>query len=412
MTAVKTPVALGIQYYPDDLHFRTKDLDQWLPELQSLGMRWLAVSGSLDCAVPEAFLKAVVQSGIEPVLFLDRGLIKPVNETLPWMLRAYRRAGVRFIAPFPAPNLISSWAPGAWDADSPVDLFLNVFPSVAEAILAEGMTPALPMIDPAGSYWGPAFLEAFLAGLDRIGKSELARKLALTVNASAYNRPLDWGAGGSRRWPDTRPYLTPPGSQDHIGFLGFTWLDEIVRRVLGESLPMIGLQAGATLGDLTDPSFPAVDGSRHAEINLQVAQIAGSGQMPAPLLCVCFRLLAAAEGSLEASRAWYQNDGSTLPIVDLLKRRAAVKSQKPQAAVIKSFRHYLLLPPGPSSISGRTWEQIRGFLLAFQPVCGFSIEEACQAEKVTILGEAAPAITALRLRDSGCHVEYLAAERI
>jgi hypothetical protein len=115
---------------------------------------------------------------------------------------------------------------------------------------------------------------------------------------------------------------------------------------------------------------------------------------------------------LDASHAWYQNDGTTLPLVDLLKRRTVTKGQRTQTTEKKTIRHYLLLPQSPSAMSGRTWEQIRGFLLAFQPVCGFSLEEACQAEKVTILGEAAPAVTAMRLRDNGCAVEYLAADRI
>ena len=62
--------------------------------------------------------------------------------------------------------------------------------------LAEGMTPVFPMLDPSGSYWSLAYLEAFLAGMDRCGKGELVRKLALAVNFSSSNRPLDWGAGG------------------------------------------------------------------------------------------------------------------------------------------------------------------------------------------------------------------------
>jgi hypothetical protein len=410
MGPVKTPVSLGIQYYSDDLHFRAQDFELWVPELQSMGLRWLVLSGALDCAVPEAFLKGLVDAGIEPLLLLDRGVIRPADETLPWMLRAYRRAGVRFIAPFPAPNLCSSWPSGVCDIASPVGLFVDIFAPVAEAILAEGITPVFPMMDPAGTYWGPAFLEAFLIGMDKSGKSDLVRKIAVAFSASAYNRPLDWGAGGSARWPEARPYLTPPGSQDHLGFQGYAWYDETIRRALGQSLPMIGLQAGAVLGDMTDPSFPVVEPSRHAEINLQVAQIAAGGQFTAPLLCLCFRLLTAAEGSAEAALAWYRNDGSTLPIVELLKRRMAAKTQKYSAPAKKFFHHYLLLPQDPFSLSGRMWEQVRGFLLAFQPVCGFSLEEACQAEKVTILGEISGAVTTLRLRDSGCHVEYLAME--
>jgi hypothetical protein len=412
MTTSKTASGLGIHYFSDDRHFRSKDLELWIPEMQSMGLRWLVLSGSMSCAIPEEFLKALTGAGIEPVLVLDREPIRPPSAVTKSIFRAYRRAGVRFIAPFPSPNRDANWADGSENSLSPVEKFLDVFPPVAEAILADGMTPVLPMLDPSGNYWGPAFLESFLAGMERAGKGELAGSLALAVDFSARNRPLDWGAGGPSRWPEARPYLTPPGSQDHFGFQGYLWMDDIVRRALGASLPMIGLRAGAAVGDLTDPDFPPVDPIRHADANLQVAQIASGGRFSAPVLCLCFWILAAENDSPEASEAWFRNDGSTLPIVDSLKRRSLAKDLQRSPAAVKSLRHYLLLPQNPGALSGSEWESLRRYMTAFQPVCGFSIEEACQAEKVTILGSTPSAVAALRLRDSGCRVEYLAADRI
>jgi hypothetical protein len=413
MNMLQTPTALGIHYFPDDRHFRLKDLDVWIPELQSLGLRWVALSGRLSCAIPEEFLRRLTEAGIEPVLLLDREPIRPPADTFDAILRSYRRAGVRFVSPFPAPNLDSAWETASGMPDlSPVEGFLDVFPPVAEKILAEGLIPVLPMLDPAGNYWSLAFLERFLSGLDQSGKGALARSLVLAADFSARNRPLDWGAGGPVRWPEARPYFTPPGSQDHLGFQGYLWIDEVVRRTLGASLPLIGLRAGATVGDLTDPECPPVDPLRHSEINLQVAQIAAGGRFSAPVLCLCFRLLAAENEAPEASEVWYRNDGSTLPIVDALKRRSLAKNMQRSKAARKSIRHYLLLPPEPGALTVHTWESVRNYLLAFQPACGFSIEEASQAEKVTILGDNASTVTALRLRDSGCRVEYLAADRI
>jgi hypothetical protein len=412
MTASKTPSALGIHYFSDDRHFRSKDLELWIPELQSMDIRWIVLSGALSHAIPEDFLRQLTGAGIEPVLLLDQEPIQPMTDVAASIFRSYRRAGVRFIAPYPAPNLNGSWADGNPLSSSPVDRFLTVFPPMAESILSEGMIPVFPMLAPEGNYWSLAFLEAFLTGMDRCGYGGLARKLALAVDFSAYNRPLDWGAGGSTRWPEARPYLTPPGSQDHLGFQGYAWVDEIVRRTLGTSLPMIGLRAGATVGDLTDLNYPPVDPVRHADTNLQVVQIAAGARFTAPVLCLCFRLLAAEDGTLEAGEAWFRNDGTALPIVDSLRRRALAKNLHPSPAVRKSLRHYLLLPQDPGSLSAQTWEQLRSYLMAFQPVCGFSIEEACQAETVTILGGTPSTVTALRLRDSGCRVDFLAAERM
>jgi hypothetical protein len=411
MKTMQAPSGLGIHYFADDRHYRAKDLELWIPELQSMGLRWLVLTGSLSLAIPEDFLRRLCDAGIEPVLTLDRDPIQPAPDVVESIFHSYRRAGVKFIAPYPSPNARASW-PAGGSGFSPVRQFLEIFPPVAKLILAEGMTPVFPMLDPEGGYWSLAFLEAFLAGLDRTGSGELARKMVLAVNFSARNRPLDWGSGGPTVWPDARPYLTPPGSQDHLGFQGYLWVDDVVRRTLGESLPMIGLKAGATVGDLTDTRYPPVDPMLHGEVNLQVAQIAAGSRFSAPVLGLCFWLLAAEDNDPAASEAWFRNDGSTLPIVDSLKRRSLAKNLQHPKGVPKALRHYLLLPQEPGSLSSRAWESVRNYLMAFQPVCGFSIDEACQAEKVTILGSTPSTIAALRLRDCGCRVEYLAAERM
>ncbi|MBN1438358.1 MAG: hypothetical protein JW929_03025 [Anaerolineales bacterium] len=408
---MKTSPGLGIHYFQDDRHFRVKDAELWLPELLSMDLRWLVLSTSISQAIPEGFIRMLTEAGVEPIILLDREPIQPPPAVAYSIFRAYRRAGAHFIAPFPAPNLVSSWVAGGRSFPSPVRQFLSVFPPVAEAVLAEGMTPVFPMLDPCGNYWSLAFLEAFLSGLDHCGKGDLARNLAVACDFSARNRPLDWGSGGPARWPEARPYLTTPGSQDHLGFQGYLWTDDVVRRTLGTSLPLIGLKAGATVGDLTDPEYPPVDPLRQADVNLQAAQIASAGGFAAPVLCLCFWILSADDGAPEASEAWFRNNGSALPIVDSLKRRALSKRLQPAEAGRKSLRHYLLLPADPGILSGAAWESLRTYMQAFQPVCGFSIDEASQAEKVTILGGAPAAAAALRLRDSGCRVEYLAAER-
>jgi hypothetical protein len=412
MTPLKTPSGLGIHYFSDDRHFRSKDLDLWIPELQAMDFQWLALSGSLSCAIPEDFLGRLTEAGIEPVLLLGRDPIRPPSELTNSIFRSYRRAGVRFICPYPSPNCTASWAEGDIPVGTPIDRFVSVFVPAAENILAEEMIPVFPMLDSEGNYWSLAFLEAFLARLDQCGKGDLARNLVLAVDFSARNRPLDWGAGGPSCWPAVRPYFTPPGSENHLGFQGYLWVDDVVRQTLGTSLPMIGLRAGATVGDLFDPNFPPVDPIRHDEVNLQVAQIAAGARFSAPVLGLCFRLLASDPDATEASEAWFRNDGTTLPIVDSLKRRALAKNLHPSKGTPKSLRHYLLIPQERESISERTWNALRNYLLAFQPVCGFSIEEACQAEKVTILGGIPSTVAALRLQNSGCHVEFLAAERM
>jgi hypothetical protein len=401
---------LGLHYSPDGDIYRQQDADLWIPELQSLGIRWLAVSGRLSRAIPTPFLERILAAGIEPVLLLTQGEIQPMGETEQSILRTYQRAGVKLVSPYPSPNMRTSWPSNQWPRTSPVESFLDVFIPAAEKILTEGLIPVFPALKFGGEYWDLSFLEGCLTGFVQRNQDALARKMVMATEMAAHNRPLDWGHGGSSRWPLARPYITPPGSQDANGFQGYIWRDEIIRRVLGASLPMIGVYAGATLEDHLDPAFPAVDASIHADINLQVAQMAAGGNFSAPMLCVLFWVLQAAGNQNVDRQAWYRSDGTVLPLVDALKRRVAVSHTAQSVASQKNIRHYVLLPDSPVSLTASLWNQVRGYLQAFQASCGFSLEEALHAEKVTVVGDSAPSAVLLRLRDSGCFVEFLSPE--
>jgi hypothetical protein len=401
---------LGIHYSPNDDAFRQQDAELWIPELQSMGMRWLAVSGRLSRAIPTPFLERIVAAGIEPVLFLAQDEIRPLDETSRCILRSYQRSGVKLISPYPAPNMRASWPSHQWPGASPVESFLDVFLPAMETILQEGLIPVFPPLQTGGDYWDLSFLESSLTGMIQRNKDTLARKMVIATELSAHNRPLDWGHGGTSRWPTARPYITPPDSQDAQGFQGYAWRDEIIRRIFGASLPMIGVRAGATLGDDLDPAFPGINTSLHAEINLQVAQFAAGGNFSAPMLSILFWVLQAAGDPVADRQAWYRSDGTVLPIVNALKKRAAGTQAAKSAVSRKNIRHYVLLPESPMSLTSALWNQVRGYLQAFQASCGFSLEEALHAEKVTVVGQDASSSVILRLRDSGCFVEFLSPE--
>jgi hypothetical protein len=406
-----TTTGLGIHYSPHSLAYRQQDAELWIPEVQSLGLHWLALSGDITRAIPAPFLESILAAGIEPILFLNASEIRPLSETSRFILRTYQRAGVKLVSPYPAPNQKSSWPNSQWPAQSPVENFLDIFLPAAEMILGEGLIPVLPPMKPGGDYWDLNFLENFFRGAIQRGQDATMRKLVVATDLSAGNRPLDWGNGGATRWPDARPYLTPPGSQDSMGFQGYAWRDEIIRRTLGMSLPMIGTRAGACIGDQTDAAVPAVDAARHADVNLQVAQMAANGSFTSPMLCVLYWVLQSK--GMEASNAasWYQSDGTVLPIVDNLKRRATAQNVSKTTPTRKTIRHYVLLPDNPISIHPAVWNQVRGYMQAFQASCGFSADEALHSEKVTVVGESVPSAVVLRLRDSGCFVDFLTPEK-
>jgi len=405
ITAERT--RLGLHYYPDDVHYTTKDLARWLPEFQALQLGWLTLRSGLARAIPESFICALREAGIQAILHLPESPIRPLGPELRLLFHSYAGWGARYVALFSAPNQQESWRPGQWSQASPVEQFLDVFLPIAEMEQEEGLIPLFPPLYPGGDYWDLSFLDAALTSIERRGKSELLSSMEFAVDAWAYNRPWDWGRGGCERWPEARPYLTPPGSEDQRGFFGFQWVENIVQSHLGEPRPIVMVRGGAVLHCRIDTNFPAADPERHSEINLQIARQARMGLLPAWLQNVTFWLLATEEASPFADQAWYRSDGTSLPVVDGLKRMQSQTTPPGPDPAGKRFEHYFLIPPEAEELAQGAWQTIQDYLRTYRPTCGYSIEEAMQAERVTVLGDEPPMDLVERLQTAGCLVEPL-----
>lgn len=420
---------LGFHYFPDETHFRQADLQAWLAELVALDAKWLTLIGSVTRAVPEAFVKELQQAGIEPIIHLPALPTRhdPENAgagNLAVLFRTYARWGVKYVVPFSEPNSRAAWAPSEWGQAGLVERFLDLLLPVLQAQLEAGLQPTFPALKAGGDYWDTAFLEAALAGLARRGQATLLKQLTFAVNLWTLNRPLDWGQGGLHRWPEARPYLTPPGSQDQRGFRLFDWYDEIIRDRVGEPRPLLCLAGGPCLGDQSDPQYPPVTELWHATCIQQVAEAVAANSLPHNLLNVNFWLLAAPEGSPFVQDGWYQPDGKTLMAVDALKglarhgqpaerRRLDESKSLAHAASPASggrlLRHYMLLPVFEWGVSEWHWNAALDYVKAHRPVCGFSPDEALQAERVTIVGneQGISATVEADLRRAGCSVERI-----
>ncbi|MGH2521344.1 MAG: hypothetical protein ACRDH2_02470, partial [Anaerolineales bacterium] len=325
------------------------------------------------------------------------------------------RWGVHHVALFAEPNTRAAWPASEWGKSALVERFLDVLLPVLRAQAEAGLQPVFPALRAGGDYWDTAFLEAALAGMARRGQQALARQLTFAVNLWAFNRPTHWGAGGLKKWPDAKPYLTPPGSHDQRGFHLFDWYNEIIIARLGEARPLVCLAGGPRFGDQADPALPVVDEIRHASCTQEIVQAAAAGVLPGNLLNVNFWLLCAAEGSPAAHEAWYRSDGSTLPAVEALKRYAAqgppltASAKAASQGGHKPLQHYLLLPTFEWGVSEWHWNAALGYVKAFRPACGFSPEEARQAERITIFGNEQGVSREVEesLRQAGCTVERI-----
>jgi hypothetical protein len=405
-TIARKPTGLGICYFPDELHYRQKDLETWLPEIQAMNMGWITLRGSPRRAVPEAFVRGVIRAGLQPVVHIPEAPIRPLRDEIAPLLQAYANWGVRYIALFAPPNLQASWSRSDWQNGSPVELLLDSFIPVAKLMIEAGLEPVFPALSAGGDYWDLAFLEAAGAGLVARGETELLTRMTFAIEAWTYNRPVTWGAGGQAQWPNVRPYLTPPDSQDHRGLGIIDWVQEIVTRHAGEPRPLLVIRGGAALGDSLDADFPAVDEKRHLDLNSEIARMVLERRAPDSLLNITYWLLAAEPGSPAASQAWYRADGTTLPIVTALHRLGErARARRNEAAQDKVIAHYLLVPGGLPSLTAAAWQQVQDFMRSTRPTIGESIDEAIRAERVTLFGENPPAPLIQSLRDAGCTVD-------
>ncbi len=412
----------GFHYFPDEAHYRAADLQKWLPELKALGASWLTLIGSPARAIPESFLRPVIDSGIEPVIHLPVMPLQAVDlEALQVLYQSYARWGARYVVLYDQPNTRAAWQPDEWGREGLIGRFLDLLLPPWQIAQANGLTPVFPPLKQIGDYWDTSFLDTALTLLRQRGQGHLLKDLVFGFYGFTGNRPLEWGTGGPASWPDTRPYNTPPGSQNQGGFRVFEWYADVIRAHLGEPRPLLMLAGGARPGDAGDPNFPPIDESRHASCNSFIAKAMMERTLPAYVTNVSFWLLAADENSPHASAAWRRADGTALPAAEALRELTATATQ----AVKLNEKRLVQKPPAPASFGGRPiyhylllptfeWGGSDWHLLAaldyirkFQPTCGFSVAEAKVAEHVTIIGgEQGISVDAERaLQAAGCKVE-------
>ena len=450
---------LGLHYYPDTNHYRDHDLQIWLPELRALGAAWLTLIAPIERAIPEAFLRGLISEGIEPVLHFPLVLSSPEQvKDLSLLFSNYARWGVRYAVLFDRPNRRRNWAYSAWPQSNLVERFLDQFLPLADEALKSGLIPVLPPLEPGGDYWDTAFLQTALKGIQRRGQAHLLDALAISAYAWTYHRSLNWGVGGPERWPNAQPYHTPTDSQDQIGFRIFDWYNALTQAELGSTRPILILRAGSQPGELTNHTSTSDEHKEQTINTLSIVQQLELNSirpvespkktvnliqtpateilepLPQAVTAVNFWLLTAEKNSPDITSAWYQPDGSTLPVVSAMKQWISTRSEteiqlKEALLSVKSIPnlvdnaiepprdlpifhpidHYLLLPLYAWGVADWDLDSIRPLIQKFHPTVGFSIHEACLASRVTIVGsqQLVSPETLEMLQSAGCSVERL-----
>jgi len=436
---------LGFCYFPDDAHYRQSDAQAWIPELKALGASWLTLVGSPTSAIPEAFIRALLDAAIEPIVHIAIPASQAVDlAALETLYTSYAHWGVHYIVLYDKPNAKSAWSSENWAQVDLVSRFVDLLLPTLQLADRLGLVPVFPPLQQGGDYWDTAFLDLALSQLKARNQNTLVSRMVFAHYAFAFNRPTNWGEGGRTKWPRTQPYSVPADSQDQRGFHSFEWYEEVIQARLGMPRPLLMVAGGARLGEASDPDYPALDETRHATCNMEIMQAMSNGQLPGYLMNVAYYVLAAQEGSAADKAAWYRPNGATLAAVGAVKQQVAAALQamaatekrlpgilvkrgkraalgvkaaaeaeadspSPTQAGEKAIYHYLLLPTFEWGISSWHWTAVWDYVSRFQPTCGFSMDEALTAEHVTIVGneQGISVEMELILREAGCQVERI-----
>jgi hypothetical protein len=398
---------IGFMYFSNHKFLINKTLKDWISVLRQLGTSLIIFDSTFTNAISEDAITMAQTNGIEPVIHFtsELPLARKFNE-VSILLDVYQKWGVKKIIFGDRPNTKQYWVNAGWHYENLVDHFLDRFLPLANYGVQIGIDPVMPPLQPGGDYWDTAFAELFLKGLRQRRMDEILEKLILAAYGFSFNKPLNWGSGGPQRWPLSKPYLTPEGQEDQIGFNNYEWLQAQSERTIGIEKPVIVLNAGhsGTLYSQPDPKetlsairmiYSACNGNQNEEEQ-------ESMMIDDDVMAINF--------SLDTLQQICQEEISPMLLQDLFTNtEEEKKSGEGLQASDKIISHYLLLPSHTSGVSDAVLNKVRPVIKKFHPTVGFSLEEAVFARKVSIYP--APLLFGEsqinELRASGCVVEIL-----
>jgi hypothetical protein len=205
--------------------------------------------------------------------------------------------------------------------------------------------------------------------------------LILSAYAFLNAHPLSWGRGGPQSWPEAQPYHTPKSSQDQQGFRIVEWYSTIAESVLERKLPLLMLGICGPGPGECDQVEMLVNGARL----IARKPVDGEEPLPEEVIGGAFWLLVGQDDDQMEESGWFTPEGSPQPIVERFTRW---EEPLPAAKNLGNFRfsHYLLLPSFEWGVADWHLNITRPFIKRHRPTVGFSLEEALQAQQVTVVG--------------------------
>jgi hypothetical protein len=400
---------IGFSYFSSPNDLINQHLKTWLTCLREVGASQVIFKAGFDKAVPEDVFLGAQENDLQTIVHFtsELPLARKFNDVA-FLMDIYARWGVRAVILGDKPNSKAAWPTSGWQYENLIDHFLDRFIPLANYAVRAGLTPVFPPLQPGGDYWDTAFIEPVLIGLKRRKLETILEHMMLSSYGYTFDKDLSWGKGGPERWSISKPYLTPEGQQDQLGFNNYEWVQAQTERAIGRKIPIMILDAGKS--GFEDEPYPSSKALETIQSILLACR--GKGQTDERsygLLSVNNSGLEVCNFDLDTIEQAFEGflSGDVFQQFFGEKNDEEVINQRKEKQIV--FPHYLLLPVHKSGIPDVVLNKVRPFIKKFQPTVGFSLEEAAFARKVSVFPDPLiftdEQLNALRL--AGCLVEIL-----
>lgn len=401
---------IGFSYFSSPKYHVSQYLDTWMPALNKWGGSYCVFDANFRVAVPEDAFVFAQDHDLLPLVHFKTALppAKDFNDSS-LLLDIYKKWGCQYVILGDRPNTKNAWPIANWHYETLVDRFLDHFIPLAYHAVRIELIPILAPLLPGGDYWDCAFLELLLNGLKQRKMDSILDHLRLASYGYTFQKPLTWGAGGPERWPGSKPYFTPEGQEDQIGFHNFDWIQATGERITGKTMPVIILDAGRP-----SPDFGQLHASKSIEGLQQIFNACRNNQ-PGPEndnndFPTLNESVFGCTFSLDTLEVLL-GEGFSMGKIDQIFGTGLQSDEKTESLDDnhKYLKHYLLLPSYTSGVSDAVLNKVRPLIKKLRPTVGFSLEEASRAAKVSIFPDPYQFNdqTIDQLRSAGCKVEIL-----
>ncbi len=407
LTQEKTFISnkLGFHYFLDVEQFNTADSYLWIQKLQEINAKWLVIQNPQDRAIPEEFIRSFSAAGINLIIDFNEDVSSDVDlSSLSTLLNVYGKWGVKYAYLFEKPNLQSKWGDIRWNNQDIVTTHLNKFISFAQLCVKNHIKPIFSPLSPGGDYWDLAFLEESLGSLASLAASDINNNLILSAFGWDWGHSIEWGSGGKKKWPETKPFHQKQNTQNQQGFRTYEWYLELSEKVFGKRLPIIILEAGIPNDCFTGNSMNTVNtDTLFAITHLLAGENVFNPQNPEMLLspipsevigCNFFILSAQMENKYFPYR-WFTPKGDPLAparTLGLTDNTPTIQTEEQPAQInnpIEEFhfkyRRYILFSDSLKQDMPSLLEKLDPYIRNFKPHMGFSKVEAADAAYILII---------------------------